>query len=153
MTVCVFDLDRQISLSVFLSNYFFCRDRTLYYRSPSLLSPTQKVEPNREILLLERFSSLLLNLIVKDPLPNHAHRLRCSRTPGETAFSLLPLIFCGCVSSPISCRLSLPSLYKTSRLKVVGLGRFELPTPRLSSVCSDQLSYRPVKLARRKDLG
>jgi hypothetical protein len=26
----------------------------------------------------------------------------------------------------------------------VGLGRFELPTPRLSSVCSDQLSYRPV---------
>ena len=28
-------------------------------------------------------------------------------------------------------------------LSVVGLGRFELPTPRLSSVCSDQLSYRP----------
>ena len=27
---------------------------------------------------------------------------------------------------------------------VVGLGRFELPTPRLSSVCSNQLSYRPV---------
>jgi hypothetical protein len=26
---------------------------------------------------------------------------------------------------------------------VVGLGRFELPTPRLSSVCSNQLSYRP----------
>ena len=26
---------------------------------------------------------------------------------------------------------------------MVGLGRFELPTPRLSSVCSDQLSYRP----------
>ena len=25
----------------------------------------------------------------------------------------------------------------------MGLGRFELPTPRLSSVCSDQLSYRP----------
>ena len=29
--------------------------------------------------------------------------------------------------------------------KLVGLGRFELPTPRLSSVCSNQLSYRPVK--------
>src|SRR5581483_6173095 len=27
---------------------------------------------------------------------------------------------------------------------VVGLGRFELPTPRLSSVCSNQLSYRPI---------
>ena len=25
----------------------------------------------------------------------------------------------------------------------MGLGRFELPTPRLSSACSDQLSYRP----------
>ena len=29
---------------------------------------------------------------------------------------------------------------------LVGLGRFELPTPRLSSVCSDQLSYRPMRL-------
>ena len=28
--------------------------------------------------------------------------------------------------------------------RLVGLGRFELPTPRLSSVCSNQLSYRPV---------
>jgi hypothetical protein len=27
---------------------------------------------------------------------------------------------------------------------VVGLGRLELPTPRLSSVCSNQLSYRPA---------
>ena len=27
---------------------------------------------------------------------------------------------------------------------MVGLGRFELPTPRLSSVCSNQLSYRPL---------
>jgi hypothetical protein len=31
---------------------------------------------------------------------------------------------------------------------MVGLGRLELPTPRLSSVCSNQLSYRP---ARRSD--
>ena len=27
--------------------------------------------------------------------------------------------------------------------RMVGLGRLELPTPRLSSVCSNQLSYRP----------
>jgi hypothetical protein len=27
--------------------------------------------------------------------------------------------------------------------RLVGLGRLELPTPRLSSVCSNQLSYRP----------
>ena len=31
-----------------------------------------------------------------------------------------------------------------SLVDLVGLGRFELPTPRLSSVCSDQLSYRPT---------
>ncbi len=31
----------------------------------------------------------------------------------------------------------------------MGLGRFELPTPRLSSVCSNQLSYRPSFLGRR----
>src|SRR6476469_9547015 len=29
-------------------------------------------------------------------------------------------------------------------LIMVGLGRLELPTPRLSSVCSNQLSYRPA---------
>jgi hypothetical protein len=29
-------------------------------------------------------------------------------------------------------------------VKMVGLGRLELPTPRLSSVCSNQLSYRPA---------
>ena len=27
---------------------------------------------------------------------------------------------------------------------MVGLGRLELPTPRLSSVCSNQLSYGPI---------
>ena len=35
---------------------------------------------------------------------------------------------------------------KISRKLVVGLGRLELPTPRLSSVCSNQLSYRPLGL-------
>ncbi len=30
-----------------------------------------------------------------------------------------------------------------SKERMVGLGRLELPTPRLSSVCSNQLSYRP----------
>jgi hypothetical protein len=32
----------------------------------------------------------------------------------------------------------------TTERSMVGLGRFELPTPRLSSVCSNQLSYRPI---------
>ena len=40
------------------------------------------------------------------------------------------------------------SLAPTRSLRsVVGLGRLELPTPRLSSVCSNQLSYRPQWLA------
>ena len=32
---------------------------------------------------------------------------------------------------------------------MVGLSRFELLTPRLSSVCSNQLSYRPSLLLER----
>ena len=34
---------------------------------------------------------------------------------------------------------------------MVGLGRLELPTPRLSSVCSNQLSYRPPHDASPRD--
>ncbi len=34
---------------------------------------------------------------------------------------------------------------KQPQSRLVGLTRFELVTPRLSSVCSNQLSYRPVK--------
>ena len=40
--------------------------------------------------------------------------------------------------------LSMPEAWFEEEL--VGLGRFELPTPRLSSVCSNQLSYRPLYL-------
>ncbi len=36
---------------------------------------------------------------------------------------------------------------------LVGLDRFELSTPRLSSVCSNQLSYRPSPLQAPPDLG
>ena len=39
---------------------------------------------------------------------------------------------------------------------VVGPGRLELPTSRLSGVCSNQLSYRPLKrfaLTRRDQVG
>jgi hypothetical protein len=43
-------------------------------------------------------------------------------------------------SLPISLH---PVLLARSRQSVVGLSRFELLTPRLSSVCSNQLSYRP----------
>ena len=36
---------------------------------------------------------------------------------------------------------------------LVGLSRFELLTPRLSSVCSNQLSYRPDMLFLARPLG
>ena len=42
-----------------------------------------------------------------------------------------------------SCRSTCPP--KDPRKKVVGPGRLELPTSRLSGVCSNQLSYRPLK--------
>ena len=37
--------------------------------------------------------------------------------------------------------------------QVVGPGRLELPTPRLSSVCSNQLSYGPICRTRRPGSG
>ena len=37
-----------------------------------------------------------------------------------------------------------------SHMQMVGPGRLELPTPRLSSVCSNQLSYGPISLRRRQ---
>jgi hypothetical protein len=36
---------------------------------------------------------------------------------------------------------------KTRSIKVVGLGRLELPTSRLSSARSNQLSYKPLTLS------
>ena len=35
---------------------------------------------------------------------------------------------------------------------MVGPGRLELPTPRLSSVCSNQLSYGPILVERTADV-
>src|SRR3546814_6367875 len=36
---------------------------------------------------------------------------------------------------------------------MVGPGRLELPTPRLSSVCSNQLSYGPISMHRHSTQG
>ena len=50
---------------------------------------------------------------------------------------------------PQACKASaLPTeLWPRKKAVVVGPGRFELPTPRLSSVCSNQLSYGPSPAA------
>jgi len=37
--------------------------------------------------------------------------------------------------------------HRSPEQTLVGPGRFELPTPRLSSVCSNQLSYGPIPAA------
>ena len=37
-----------------------------------------------------------------------------------------------------------------SQMQMVGPGRLELPTPRLSSVCSNQLSYGPIRGTGRR---
>jgi hypothetical protein len=55
------------------------------------------------------------------------------------------------LASHVAAKHNQPSFLRTAALqsvayqrRLVGLGRLELPTPRLSSVCSNQLSYRPV---------
>jgi hypothetical protein len=42
---------------------------------------------------------------------------------------------------------------KTRSIKVVGLGRLELPTSRLSSARSNQLSYKPLTLFLKPRIG
>ena len=45
-------------------------------------------------------------------------------------------------------RMLLPAVRRMRSIKVVGLGRLELPTSRLSSARSNQLSYKPLTLVR-----
>src|SRR5258707_8157420 len=57
--------------------------------------------------------------------------------------------------SPTSYRTAPPRVktisfeIQISNLSLVGLGRFELPTSRLSGVRSNQLSYRPIPFCQR----
>src|SRR6188472_3567137 len=52
---------------------------------------------------------------------------------------------------PPSPRLRWATFADISERRLVGLTRFELVTPRLSSVCSNQLSYRPVSTVQRAE--
>ena len=74
------------------------------------------------------------------------YHVRTTKPALTTEATLLQRFFHGFCLMHAWCRLfSLPTCgdHRKDGKKVVGLGRFELPTPRLSSVCSDQLSYRP----------
>ena len=65
-------------------------------------------------------------------LPNSSARLRLSASPGT-----LRSVWRGCAT-------------RSRRRSVVGLGRLELPTSRLSSARSNQLSYKPVHKERAR---
>ena len=114
-------------------------------------------------LILSISFSVLLESVTLKKLSMTIHRRVSSATMiFSTSSILLSKIRETCVSPSDrdSCRIDNPHLSKlysdsappdsvpallssTHFSEVVGLGRFELPTPRLSSVCSDQLSYRP----------
>jgi hypothetical protein len=69
--------------------------------------------------------------------PFRTARLRCLLQPRRATFAF---------STWPGCPTGLPTeaaLKKVAGRRLVGLTRFELVTPRLSSVCSNQLSYRP----------
>ena len=50
---------------------------------------------------------------------------------------------CATVDKPVGLPTVARLCVSSSERRLVGLTRFELVTPRLSSVCSNQLSYRP----------
>ena len=90
--------------------------------------------------------------------PNFAPLL-VRRAPGagrRTRIRLIPIMFAVSrrralsggegirTPDPKLAKLVLSQLSYTPSSKVVGLGRFELPTSRLSGVRSNQLSYRPL---------
>ena len=60
------------------------------------------------------------------------------RSFGATAFAVIPAALRG-----LACRAEARFRGSPGGRRLVGLSRFELLTPRLSSVCSNQLSYRP----------
>jgi hypothetical protein len=69
----------------------------------------------------------------------------------------IPLLFLASFTLPLSMIHTIAKINRERRrvlsplftvdMRVVGLDRFELSTPRLSSVCSNQLSYRPASIS------
>src|SRR4051812_1207909 len=104
-------------------------DQSLVSGSPTLFAATHVLLR----LLSPRHPSCALCSLVISLL----FFLQLQRRPGSSAVAANPTS-----QDRNTCLLAHMRLSK-SRTRVVGLGRFELPTPRLSSVCSNQLSYRP----------
>ena len=79
-------------------------------------------------------------------LPNWWRRTDSNRRPPGCKPGALPLSY---APEPSSCALQGSRIWLEIG-KVVGPGRFELPTSRLSSARSNQLSYEPVPEAGRR---
>src|SRR3954470_5204631 len=105
-------------------------DQSLVSGSPTLFAAThvllRLLSPRHPSCAL---SSLVFSLLLILPR---------ERRPGSSAAWLTASL-----DPQHTCLLAHMQLSKNDGRGVVGLGRFELPTPRLSSVCSNQLSYRP----------
>ena len=88
----------------------------------------------KTVITLNKLYTILLSKI--------SHLVRFSMEPSQDLRSQAPeLTFRNLIISFSLEQTSLSLLIPLHYL--VGLGRLELPTPRLSSVCSNQLSYRP----------
>src|SRR3954451_2548707 len=71
--------------------------------------------------------------------------------PYQKTNASVALAFAGATAQQPSSRGLAGSKHRARRL--VGLGRLELPTSRLSSARSNQLSYKPLTLSLDKDRG
>jgi hypothetical protein len=124
--------------------------------------PKQQRILNEELLLhmSEILSGRLLHLR-KSQTPL-ATSLTCQRTVlintqqlarlttnHKTAEKIAPPLQPSGLSSSVLCVLHLSQTFQLP-LQLVGLERLELSTPRLSSVCSNQLSYRPLYLLKTR---
>ena len=124
-------------------------------KKPSLANPSQK-EPATGHVPSSRFP----NIRATPHLTGRARSLRQdmqkpksqkavggARRDRTDDLKLAKLALSQLSYGPLSDRLYTNAYFlhkPTPNKGLVGLGRFELPTPRLSSVCSDQLSYRPT---------
>src|SRR4051812_12706776 len=113
-------------------------DQSLVSGSPTLFAATHVL---LRLLSPRHPSCALCSLVISLPSPSTPFK----RRPGSSAARLIAS------QDRNTCLLAHMQLSKNggTRTILVGLGRFELPTPRLSSVCSNQLSYRPVPRPKR----
>jgi hypothetical protein len=127
--------------------YFFRRHFSLTRRRRSARAPNDW----RRALRLRSFRFVTVSLNTNrfggaerdrtaDPLLAKQVLSQLSYSPSS---SIAPIARPGFGNNPRQSSRSFPGHH--SQMQMVGPGRLELPTPRLSSVCSNQLSYGPIR--------